>query len=602
MSKTNSTDQAATYFRMSKDEQEHSVERQRGQVLPYAAAHGYTITGEYVDEGIPGWKGEEDRDEFARLLRDAARGLFGVILCDDVDRFGRLDLHEYGEAVQKCRRAGVRLETVAQGPIDWDDPMLQVSDAIRMVFKRQQSSDTARRILTRFILMAREGKWVNGRPPYGYLKDPATGKLVPDPKTVHVVEWLFRNYAERVVSLRWLAEELNARAVASPSGGKWTGQGVHKLLKNRNYLGDLHWNAVSKGRFQETDGAGVVRRKAKGERRRSRAEMIIVPGSHPALVDRDVFEKVAAKLHGNRERTTPLPGGGDYVLNGLMVCGHCGSRMLGRRGFNRNPSNRRPVYICNGYQRWGKAHCGCHWVEESEVLDAVIAALLNDYLDPANLATLEAEMERQAKAETDPANEKRLRREMAELDKNIAKGNRNLTLADPDMIAGIAQTVRELRQQRERLAAALATPPAASGLADLERAKAELWRLREGLESDDPALVRAVLRETVEKVELWWDHRPKGGMTKAVFSRGLVHLNMDDARSHSCLFYPGGGTGSAATTRARPSPAPSPRGWASPAGRAGCGASGTRPTRRSSPRPPAPPTSATPSAPAAAPA
>src|SRR5262249_60657686 len=96
-------------------------------------------------------------DACAWLLCDVARGKFKVILCDDVDRFGRLDLHEYGEAVQKCRRAGARLETVAQGPIDWDDPMLQVSDAIRMVFKRQQSSDTSRRIPTRVVLMARQG-------------------------------------------------------------------------------------------------------------------------------------------------------------------------------------------------------------------------------------------------------------------------------------------------------------------------------------------------------------------------------------------------------------------------------------------------------------
>jgi DNA invertase Pin-like site-specific DNA recombinase len=540
---------AATYYRMSKDEQEHSVERQRSQVLPYAARCDYAVAEEYVDEGIPGWKGEEERDAFARLLRDAARGKFKVILCDDVDRFGRLDLHEYGEAVQKCRRAGVRLETVAQGPIDWDEPMLQVSDAIRMVFKRQQSSDTSRRILTRFVLMARQGIWAAGRPPHGYRKDRATGHLVPGPESERrVVEWLFKTYAEKVVSLRWLADELYRRGVRSPGGrDRWSPQSIQKLLRNRNYLGDLHWNAVSKGRFQETDGTAVIRRKAKGGRRRPPAEMIVVLGSHPALVDRDVFEKVGAKLKGNRERTTPLPGGGDYLLNGLMVCGHCGSRMVGRKGFNRDAADRRPVYICNGYNRWGKAHCGCHWVRESEALDAVVGRLQEDFLNPENVTRLRAEIERQAEEDrrSAPEAERRLRKEITGLDDKIAKGNRNLALADPQDMPGISQAVREWRQERDRLAAELAAGAAAPApaLAEVDLAEAELWRLREGLQDDDPAAVRAVLRECVEKVELWWDHRAKGRFTKAVFSRGLIHLKVSDALSHTCPFHQWSGTG-----------------------------------------------------------
>jgi len=148
-------DDAVCYFRMSKDDQENSIERQQGQVYPYAAARGYNIVREYKDEGIAGWKSGLDRPEFNRMLRDAQRGQFKRILCDDVDRFGRFDIHKYGAIVDPLRNAGVRLETVAQGLIDWDDTLSQVNDAIRMVFKREQSNDTARRVLTRFIQLAR---------------------------------------------------------------------------------------------------------------------------------------------------------------------------------------------------------------------------------------------------------------------------------------------------------------------------------------------------------------------------------------------------------------------------------------------------------------
>jgi site-specific DNA recombinase len=550
MPKSNSTppEDAATYYRMSKLDQEHSIERQRSQVLPYAARMNYAVVGEYVDEGIPGWKGEEGRDGFARLLADAARGRFKVILVDDVDRFGRLDIHEYGETVQKCRRAGVRLEAVAQGPVDWDEPMLQVSDAIRMIFKQQQSSDASRRILTRLMMLASQGIWPGGPPPHGYRKDPATGKLARgDEAAVRVVQWLFKTYAEKDVSLRWLALELNARGSLTRTGRKWTGQTVHQVLRNKTYTGDLHWNAISKGRFQETDGSVVVRRKGRGGRRRPEAEMIIVPGSHEALVDRETFEVVRAKLRRNRERRCPLPDGGDYLLSGLLVCGHCGSRLIGRR-FTRRPESRRRVYQCNGYARWGKDYCGCNWVEESEVLDAIVERLQQDYLNPDNLARLRAEIKQQAEEgrRSAPATERRLRKQIADLGAKIKKGAENLALAETRDMADISRAVQAWRDERDRLAAELADgaeAPAASALAEVGRAEAELWRLRQGLEDDDPATVRAVLRECVEKVELWWDHRTKGALTKAVFSRGLIHLNTDDALCHTCQFLCGGCTG-----------------------------------------------------------
>jgi hypothetical protein len=44
---------AAAYYRMSDPRQDASVERQRSQVVPYAAKHGYEIVREYTDDGIP---------------------------------------------------------------------------------------------------------------------------------------------------------------------------------------------------------------------------------------------------------------------------------------------------------------------------------------------------------------------------------------------------------------------------------------------------------------------------------------------------------------------------------------------------------------------
>jgi site-specific DNA recombinase len=573
------TVRACVYLRMSKDEQTHSIERQQGQVYPYAKQQGYTVVKEYRDEGIQGWKDGDKRPDFQRMLEDAQKGLWEVILTDDVDRFGRFDLHKYGSIVVPLREAGIRLETVAQGRIDWDDTLSQLSDAIRMAFRKEESSNTSRRILTRFVLMARQGCWPGGSPPYGYVKDSkqrrkrlgeaeegATGKLIfDDPAKVRVVQWMFQTYADSDVSLRWLADELHRRGVPSPTGReRWSGQAIGKLFHNRNYLGDLHWNEVSSSRFQEYDGKSIVRSKARGNkkeyRRRAEPEIIVTPSSHQAMIERDVFERVQAKLAGNREHSTPKVRGGGFLLAGLMVCGHCGSRMIGRTGYG--PRKHGTVYVCNGYQRWGKAFCSCHYIYEETLIPFLVQKLQDDFLNPGNLDKLRAELRRQAEAERrrDPTEAKRLKAKLKQLEDKIAKGNRNMALADPDAIAGISQAVREWRKERDETAKALAALEEAPDTAGVETAIAEaeaaLWRLREFLTAGNPCDVRAVLRELVSHVELWWEHREVGSFRKTRFSRGLIHLRPDEQIVHTCQLFQWSGTGMTTSARSPRSVSP----------------------------------------------
>jgi len=108
------------YLRMSDLKQEDSIERQRTAVRAYAAKQGYAIALEYVDEGIAGDEVEK-RPAFLRLLKDAAAGKVKVILADALDRLSRLDIWEAGVVYSPLRKAGVAVETVAQGRIDWDD-------------------------------------------------------------------------------------------------------------------------------------------------------------------------------------------------------------------------------------------------------------------------------------------------------------------------------------------------------------------------------------------------------------------------------------------------------------------------------------------------
>src|SRR6478735_2220884 len=111
---------AVAYYRMSTDRQEASIPDQREAVEKLARKQGYKIVREYADEGISG-DDTERRAGFKQMLADARRADFEAVLCWDQDRFGRFDPLEAGYWVKPLRDAGVYLETVAQGRIDWED-------------------------------------------------------------------------------------------------------------------------------------------------------------------------------------------------------------------------------------------------------------------------------------------------------------------------------------------------------------------------------------------------------------------------------------------------------------------------------------------------
>ncbi len=85
-------------------------EMQLRELREYAAARGWNLTGEYTDVGISGAKAS--RPELNRLMEDAHRRKFDVVLVWKIDRWGRslthlvnslADLGAYGVAFVSLR-------------------------------------------------------------------------------------------------------------------------------------------------------------------------------------------------------------------------------------------------------------------------------------------------------------------------------------------------------------------------------------------------------------------------------------------------------------------------------------------------------------------
>lgn len=80
---------AVIYARYSSERQtEQSIEGQLRVCKEFAEKNGQRIVGTYIDRAISG-RNVENRDDFQRMIKDSAKGLFEFVIVYKLDRFAR---------------------------------------------------------------------------------------------------------------------------------------------------------------------------------------------------------------------------------------------------------------------------------------------------------------------------------------------------------------------------------------------------------------------------------------------------------------------------------------------------------------------------------
>jgi hypothetical protein len=122
----------------------------------------------------------------------------------------------------------------------------------------------------------------------------------------------------------------------------------------------------------------------------------------------------------------------------------------------------------------------------------------------------------------------RLRRRADELAAQIDQGNTNLIVLPPDRLPGVVAKLRPLEREREAVQAELRRAGTCSSCQDLEQqiaaAERMLWQLREALQAEEVPLLREILRKALDRVELTWEHRQAGKVTRTSFAGGVLSL------------------------------------------------------------------------------
>jgi site-specific DNA recombinase len=332
------------------------------------------------------------------------------------------------------------------------DPSNDAHDIILGLFGGMSKAERNRirlRVKSQMLVQAREGRYLGGRPPYGYLladagphPNPAKAadgkrlqRLVPDPVAAPVVCRIYDMYVREGFGIKTIAQRLTDEGIPSPSGhdpernphrakakGAWARSAVRTILTNPRYLGHQVWHKVT-GTEVLLDIDDVTL----GSKKRARLtdpDLVVTSAEHAQepLVDQETFDAVQERLAGGvhapvrRQRATPHP----YVLRGLITCARCGRRMQG------SWRQTRAYYQCRladpaEYARSRELeadHPRSAYVRE-ERITTHIDAWLAELFDPDRIEETIAELAQPVADDPLPPRAEVLRRTIAQMDQKL---------------------------------------------------------------------------------------------------------------------------------------------------------------------------------------
>lgn len=287
---------AVIYARYSSDNQrEESIEGQIRECTAYAERNGITVVRHYIDRALSAKT--DNRPDFQQMIRDSNKKLFEIVLVWKFDRFAR---NRFDSANYKMilKKNNVHLISVME-PIAEGSQGILVETLLEGMAE-YYSAELSEKVIRGQTENALKGKCTGGTGTIGYKIDEEKFYRI-DPLVAPFVLEAFQRYdnGEKIVEI---LNYLNEKGVRNMLGGKLTCSSMNTMLKNRRYIGELS--------FRDT----------------------VVPDAIPAIVPKDLFDRVQKRLEKNKRAPARGKADEEYLLTTKLFCGKCGALMFGESG------------------------------------------------------------------------------------------------------------------------------------------------------------------------------------------------------------------------------------------------------------------------------
>ena len=346
---------AVIYARYSSHNQrEESIEGQIRECQDFAVKNDMVIVAEYIDRAISGKT--DNRAGFQRMIKDSEKGQFQAVIVYAIDRFAR---SRYDSAMYKAKlkKNGVKVYYAKQSIPDTPEGI--ILESVMEGYAEYYSENLSVHIKRGMHENALQCKSTGGGIALGY-RIAADKTYEIDPAGAKIVQEIFQRYADGD-SATEICHYCNSQGYRTSRGAAFNKNSLRTMLQNDKYIGIYRYNDIA------------------------------VEGGVPAIISRELFEKVQATFKRNHAARAKTKANADYLLSTKLFCGHCGSNMVGESGTARN-GNIYYYYKCSNRKRnhdCQKQIEKKEWLEELVVRHTVATVLVDDQIEAISTRAIE---------------------------------------------------------------------------------------------------------------------------------------------------------------------------------------------------------------------
>ncbi|MCD7728759.1 MAG: recombinase family protein [Clostridia bacterium] len=344
---------AVIYARYSSDNQrEESIEGQIRDCMQYAEYNDIQVVGSYIDRAMSAKT--DNRPNFRKMIADSSKHIFDLIIVWKLDRFAR---NRYDSAYYKnvLRKNGVKVvsakETISEGAEGI------ILESVLEGYAEYYSVELAEKVNRGMTDNALKAMNNGGVTPLGYYVDDEQHLQIDEKKAPFVRE-IFQRYADGEM-IKDIINDMNARGVGitirmKKKAGRKAHErkldynNVRRMLANRKYIGEY--------RFKD----------------------IVIEDAIPAIIDKDLFEKVQKRIALNTRAPATHKAQVDYLLTTKLYCGKCKAMMVGESGTGKMGETYRYYKCANAKKRHT---CDKKSVNKEKIEDAVVKAVMEKIMD-----------------------------------------------------------------------------------------------------------------------------------------------------------------------------------------------------------------------------
>ena len=327
----------------------------------------------YEDEGYSG--SNMRRPGMSKLLSYAKNNRIDILICYRLDRVSR-SVSDFSGFIELLGSMGIKFISVREN-FDTTTPMGRAMLHIASVFAQLERETIAERISDSLRSLARQGYWLGGETPTGYVSRKVTFDDVYGKKRSYYTLDIYKEEADKIKliydcyikykSYKEVARYLAKNRIFTKKNSEYGYYSIRYILTNPvyctadmdvyEYLVENDYSIYSERElFDGKHGLIAYNKhneKNNGESRvKCYKEWIIAVGEHEGIIGSDVWIEVQKNIGRLSYDKRFMAYKSNALLSGLLVCKKCGGHMHPKTTGTVNEDNiRHFYYLCENKHR-----------------------------------------------------------------------------------------------------------------------------------------------------------------------------------------------------------------------------------------------------------